>query len=152
MKKQQKTYFLLAGVLAIWGIIGYQIFNQLNTEEITISVNNDNFKYIPKERIEVKKYNIKGNYRDPFLGKSFFNKKKKVKSLNVKEKKLLPFPNVVYNGIIQGSKKKSYIITVNGKQEIIKINQTFQNITLLQANNKEIKVRFNNIIKKIPKL
>ncbi|QXP72526.1 hypothetical protein H0I31_02160 [Tenacibaculum sp. AHE15PA] len=148
MSKQQKTYLLLAGVLAVWGVIGYQIFSQLSPTENILPVKSENLKYVPKLKIEQEKYFVKANYRDPFLGKLYATKKRKVKKITP-QKETIPFPSVTYNGIIEGAQKKSYIITVNGKQEILKINQTFESITLLQANSKEAKIKFKGVIKRI---
>lgn len=146
MTKQQKTYILLLIVIVVWGIIGYQIFNQLNNQEDSISLKKEKLVYIPKERIEHKNYSVKANYRDPFLGKLPVNKKRKTKKI-VKE--TIPFPSVIYNGIIDGGAKKSYIITVSGKQEILKPNTSFKGVTLLNATNKSATVKFKGVIKKI---
>jgi hypothetical protein len=148
MSKQQKTYLLLAGVLVVWGVIGYQIFSQLKPTGNISPIKSENFKYVPKSKIEQEKYFVKANYRDPFLGKLYATKKTKVKKITT-QKEIIPFPSVIYNGIIEGGQKKSYIITVNGKQEILKINQTFESITLLQANSKEAKIKFNGVNKRI---
>lgn len=149
MKKQQKTYLLLAGVLIIWGVIGYQIFSQLNPIEKTSFINNKETEFVPVKRIEQEKYIVKANYRDPFLGKTHSNKRVKPGNNTAKKKEIIPFPSVVYTGIVEGKLAKSYIITVNGKQEILKINQTFDNITLLRANGKEATIKFNSVIKKV---
>jgi len=146
MTKQQKTYTLLLIVIAVWGIIGYQVFNQLNHQEDSISLKKEKLTYIPKERIEHKNYIVKANYRDPFLGKYLVKKKRKTKKT---KEEILPFPTVVYNGIIDGGSKKSYIFTVNGKQEILKPNNTFKGITLIKATNENATVKFKGIIKKI---
>ena len=150
MSKQQKTYLLLAGVLVVWGVIGYQIFSQLKPTGNISPIKSENFKYVPKSKIEQEKYFVKANYRDPFLGKLYATKKRTVKK-NTTQKESIPFPSVIYNGFIGTDQKKSYIITVNEKQETMKINQTFENITLLQANSKEVKIKFNGVIKRIPK-
>lgn len=150
MKKQQKTYLLLIGVLLIWGIIGYQIFSQLNPTEKTSFIDNKKTEYTPEKRVELEKYIVKANYRDPFLGKTYSKKKTKPRKATAQKKEIIPFPSVIYTGFVEGSLAKSYIITVNGKQEVLKINQTFENITLLRANDKEATIKFNDIIKKIP--
>ncbi|QTE21145.1 hypothetical protein [Polaribacter cellanae] len=148
MTKQQKTYGLLIAVLIIWGIIGYQIYKRFNPEVIELSKTkvSSNFK-----RAKIQKnafYEIQESYRDPFLGK-FPQKKRVIKKRIVKPTVTIPFPNVVYNGIVEGGKEKSYILTVNGIQEILKKGEKVQNVVLLRANSKEAIVKFNGVRKTV---
>jgi len=152
LTKQQKTYLLLTAVLIIWGLIGYQIFNQLSPkEEHTEMVVHQ--KYQPKAIKKVVSYELKNNYRDPFLGKlpastkAIAQKKpKKEKKKNTKKKK---FPRVVYNGIVEGA-SQLFVITINGNQENYTINQTINDITLIDGNDTEITLSFNDEEKTFP--
>ena len=57
-------------------------------------------------------YKIKADYRDPFLGKFPIKKKKivNVKQKPISKKKQVPFPNITYNGIVEGGGSKSYTV------------------------------------------
>lgn len=146
MNKKLKRYVLLFVALLVWGLIGYRVYEYFNPEEITV----ENFtpqKFIPKKIKETEKYTIKANYRDPFLGVAPTKKKKKIAKKVIKNNQ--PFPSVVYNGVIEANRTKSYIITINGQQEVFKIGQTFNNVKLLSANAKQIKVRNNGVNKTI---
>ncbi|PQJ80289.1 hypothetical protein [Polaribacter porphyrae] len=152
MKKQQKTYILLIAVLFIWGAIGYQIYSRLNppTPELNLTQVQSTFQ---KQKVVTQThYEIKEEYRDPFLGK--FPKKKKIikrKKVNPKSKVIIPFPNVVYNGLVEGNKTKSYILTVNRKQEILKKGETHQGVKLISATKNEAVVQFQKQRKTIVK-
>jgi hypothetical protein len=146
MNKQQKTYFLLFTVLIIWGIIGYQIYIRLNppiTKLEKIELKNT---FVPQQNIENTLYELSTTYRDPFLGE-FPKKKNRNRKRIVKPKTTVPFPSVVYNGVIGGGKSKSYILTINGRQDIVKLGKTFQDVKLLSANTKQIIVRFQGVKK-----
>lgn len=148
MTKQQKTYGLLIAVLVIWGMIGYQIYTRLNPSVPEIEMSQIKTRFQKQEVVEQSFYELSPEYRDPFLG--VFPKKKIVQKKRVVSKKSTsPFPNVQYNGIIEGNRSKSYILTVNGKQEIVKKGQFFQGVKLLRASKTEVQVKFEGEIKKI---
>ena len=150
MKKQQKTYILLIAVLVIWGIIGYQIYIRLNPPAPELNIAKLNTNFVRQQTIQSSFYELKTSYRDPFLG-GFPKKKRIVKKKKVipKAKPTIPFPNVVYNGIIEGNSSTAYILTINGRQEIVKLGQEVQKITLTKATKKEVVVQFEGISKTI---
>ncbi|WP_272149621.1 hypothetical protein [Tenacibaculum aiptasiae] len=147
MTKQQKTYLLLAAVILIWGIIGYQFFNQFssNTPEVTTA---SSFEFVPKKITKQEAYTVKADYRDPFLGKLPSDKKKKVIVRKKAPKTNIPFPNITYNGVIEGG-SKSFILTINGMQEEMSIGQTLHKVTLKKANSSKAVVVFNSVSKTI---
>lgn len=139
MKKQSKTYLLIFAVIIVWGGIAFQLFDYVQPQEdnfpITIpSVNKTTQKVNKKEVYKVRKHK-----RDPFLG-----------SINTpqKNKVIKPFseainlPVIKYNGIIEGGNKKSFIVSINGKQEILKLHQKINNLTLVSANQKQIIISY----------
>lgn len=151
MKKNHKTKTLLVAVLIIWGAIGYQIYSRLNPSipELQALEIQNTFK-----KQEVKpppSYDLKTIYRDPFLGT--FPKRKKVVTgrKRTKPKEVIPFPEVIYNGIIEGSSSKSYILTVNRKQEILKKGETYEGVKLIRATKNKAVVQFQKQRKIIQK-
>ncbi len=147
MNKQQKTYILLGAVLIIWGIIGYQFLGNFspNTAEV---VKTSSLEFIPKKITHQKGYTVLANYRDPFLGKIPAVKKKSTKRKKKAPKIKTNFPNIIYNGVFEGS-SKSFLLTINREQEIMVIGQTFKKVTLKSADKIKIKVLFNSEIKTI---
>jgi len=148
MNTQQKTYFLLGAVFLIWGIIGYQMYARLYPPATKIKPLQVNNTWIPQKNVENTFYKVNPIYRDPFLGE-FPKKKKKTRKRIVKPTSTVPFPSVVYNGVIEGGKSKSYVLTINGRQEIVKLGETHQGVKLISANTKQITLRFQGIRKKI---
>ena len=139
MTKQQKTYFLLIVVLLIWGVIGYQIFSKLNTNQETTATVEMPKKYIPKKIKKDKPYTIKADYRDPFLGK--FPSKKIVRKKIIKKTMIL-FPSIIYNGVIAGNTSQSYILTINGNQEVFKLKETINEVKLLKVTKEEVMITY----------
>lgn len=150
MKKQQQKTFLLVAVLFIWGLIGYQIYKRLNPSASPLEVTPFSTSFIPEKKVENSYYKLAGNYRDPFLGKFAEKKKKIVKKRIVKMKPTIHFPYLIYNGIIEGNQSKSYILTIDNQQQILKLGDTISGIKLLRANSKEAIVSFKEVKKIIP--
>lgn len=150
MTKQQKTYTLLLAVATVWGLIGFRIYKGFykNDNQAT-RVTSTNSSYIPPAINVSKAYNLKADYRDPFLGKFPTQKKKTKKVKRVAQNDNIPFPNIIYNGIVEGGDSKTYTITINGKQELIKVGEELQNIKLVRATSNNIVVRFKGKIKTI---
>lgn len=135
MEKKHKTYILLGAVLIVWGIIGFQIINYLSpTEEEIPVVTYEEYKSEIKKEREL--YSVKIRDRDPFLGE-IITKPKHIITVK-KKKEPVVFPKILYNGIVESGQNKAYIITINDKQEIVKINQVINGIKLLKGTSKEI--------------
>ncbi|CAL2092007.1 conserved protein of unknown function [Tenacibaculum sp. 190524A02b] len=150
MTKQQKTYLLMIAVIAVWGIIGYQIYSHLNPEEEelpeTVFQKTSSIKKMNKELYTVQKHN-----RDPFLGK-LANQPKKKRKATTKKKNTTPviFPNIIYNGIVESGNTKSYIVTINSNQEFMKPNSVRNDIKLLSGTPEEITIIYKGEKKIIP--
>lgn len=147
--KKNKTYLLLFAVLVIWSIIGSQMYRRLNPSIPALEKVQLKSTFVKEEAIATSFYAIQPTYRDPFLGKYPQKKKKVIKKKIVKPKSTIPFPNVVYNGMIKGNVSQSYILTINGRQEIVKLGQATQRVTLIKATMKEAVVKFEGEIKTI---
>ncbi|WP_417800659.1 hypothetical protein [Tenacibaculum sp.] len=145
MNKKQKTYLLLAVVVCVWGLIGYKIYNRLSPNTTTIATTNNSNHFSRKKIVEVQPYTIRADYRDPFLGKLPIKRKKvsfKPKKKITGEKK--NFPQIVYNGTVASNKSKSFIITINGEQEIFNLGQNVRGLTLVKGNSEEVLLKFQN--------
>lgn len=150
MTKQQKTYVLLIAVAIVWGLIGYRFYKNSNPTIETAPITQQQQTYIPTEFKKGESYTVKADYRDPFLGKFYSEKKKKKKTnTTLKKETTIPFPTIIYNGIVEGGTSKSYTLTINGKQQLFKLGESINDIKLLKANSEQIIVRFNGVSKTI---
>jgi hypothetical protein len=138
LTKQQKIVGLLAAVLIVWGAIGYQIFMRLQPNSGTTAIEIQR-TFTPQKYTEKEFYTIKEPYRDPFLGK--FPATKVIRTKKVK-KLTVVFRSIVYNGIISGNTSQSYILTINGRQEVFKLKETLNEVTLLKATVEEVMISY----------
>ena len=147
MNKNTKTAVLLVVVVIVWGAIGYQIYLNYHPSQGE-SLAATSMSFTPKQHIVKNSYSITANYRDPFTGKKY--KKPTPKKTILKKEPPKPeiiFPRILFMGMIEGT-KKTYIISINNRQEIFQLNNTFQDITLVAANENTITICYQNSTKK----
>lgn len=139
MKKNNKTYVLLAVVIGVWGIIGYKFISAVNpTPKEIVEVASDKI-FTPQEPKERTVFSITANYRDPFLGT--VNAPKKTPR---KAQKQVPKKSIQYTGFIgdTNSNENIFFVTVNGQQQMMSVNETFQEVKLVRGTKSSIKVKY----------
>ncbi|MDG1697984.1 MAG: hypothetical protein P8H93_03570 [Polaribacter sp.] len=131
-------------------MIGYQIYTRMHPPTPKVKTENIQTHFQEQKTDKHAFYTVNQAYRDPFLGK-FPTKKTIRKKTIVSKNTTTVFPDIQYNGSVEGNKEKSYILTINGKQDIVKIKQVLQGVQLIKATENEISVKFKNELKKIKK-
>lgn len=145
MKKNQKTYLLLAVVIGIWGFIGFKLLNASNPEPVAMTELTSNEIFVPKQLKKRDIFSIAANYRDPFLGTVHAPKKIKKKTARKIVKKEVPQKVISYTGFItdNSSKQKIFFVTIEGQQHMMGINETVQEVKLVKGSKNQIEVRHN---------
>lgn len=148
MKRKKNIYFLVATVIIVWGILGYKLLTGFNVSaKKSDTVVPTHFKASKPDK-KPETFNIKNDYRDPFLGllenKNIGNPKPKM--IPQVKKEMIPFPIVVYVGFIEpkGKNEKVFLVAINGQQHIFKINTLINEVKLLSGNSQEITVQFQH--------
>jgi hypothetical protein len=148
MSKKKKTYLLIAAVVAVWGTIGYKLYSKSNPDRIKKDITST----VDFKRVQTKKHSeikITPNYRDPFLGKAYKKKTTSVVKTKAPVKAPVEFPKIAFLGFIEG-KTTAYIIQIHHLQEVFKIGETKQGITLKNANDQEIVIQYLGAFKSFP--
>lgn len=155
MKNKKNIYILLPLVLIVWGIIGYKVFSAINpTADLQTSPTNlVNFK--PKTIENEATYTLNLNYRDPFLEKRSPIKKIKTtrKTSNKQPNITIPFPPIIYNGLIEPkekSRKTLYLVSIYNNQHFLSVGTKKDGVILVKGSNKSITVKFQQHKKEIP--
>jgi len=146
MKNKKNIYFLLPVVIIVWGLLVYKIIGGLNPSAQQTKTTEAIGQFNPKTIKQTSSFTIKTDYRDPFLG-TFEKKKRKIikrKNTPIVKKESIPFPTIVYKGIVspKGKNEKVFLIIVNGQQHLFKRSAVFNDVKLLKGNAKEITVLF----------
>ncbi len=143
MKKNTKTYLLLAIVLIIWGTIAYRIFSSLSSDTgPEVKVNLQYFK--PKPIAARDTFSISGDYRDPFLGTIYGNKEKITTTKKPpKVQESVPDRDIRYTGLITdaSTKQKIFFVGINGQQHLMGTGDKIDGVTLLSGTLETITVK-----------
>lgn len=152
MKSKALTYILLAIVLVVWGVIFNKIFQANNNNVVVPAINTNKVK--ADTLIPVKSYQLKLNYIEPFLGKSYSVKRKvSSKSKIVKVRDPFPIENLSYLGMIKNKKKKSTIAIIKwrGVEAYLGIGEKIDNIIIIKIENSFIEVQVEGLTYKVLK-
>lgn len=143
MKKNNKTYVLLAVVIGVWGIIGYKFIGAVNPAPKEIVQATSDKTFVPQQLKERAVFRIAANYRDPFLGTANAPKKAR-KNGPRKVQKLTPKKSIQYTGFISdtSSNENIFFVSVNGQQQMMSVNETFQEVKLVRGTRSTIKVKY----------
>lgn len=146
MKKKNKTYILLGIVCCIWGIIIYKIVGSLDSpsENVVHTVLDDVFT--PKQVNERELFSINLDYRDPFLGTVETPRKHtSQKKVIPVQKKEVPAKSIQFTGLVErkNSAQKIFFITIDGQQQMMKLNETFREVKLIKGSKNAIRVKYN---------
>ena len=145
MKKNNKTYLLLAVVIGIWGFIGFRLLNVVNPGPIKNAQIVSNETYVPKQLKARDTFSLALNYRDPFLGAVIAPKKAKKIVAKKEVKPKAPEKAISYTGFItdKASQQKIFFLTIEGQQHMMALNDVVQGVKLIQGTKNNVKVRLD---------
>ena len=148
MKKQYKTYLLLAVVLLVWGLIGFRIVKAINPSNEKEKPNFEIKEFAYKKVIKKKAFFVKADYRDPFLGTY---PKKKSKKRVYKKQVVENWPSIEFLGTMgdKNGRNNMYFVSINGKQELMQVPQKIGEVKLISGTKKQIKVSYKGKRKSI---
>ncbi len=136
---------LLVLVIAVWGTIAYKIIVALNPDIPEFQPQEFVTKSNYKVETSIDTFSITKVNRDPFLG-TYSKKEESPKKATTKKKPISWLP-IQYHGIIKNGGNEMYIVSINGKQHLLKKGQARDSIQLLYGNVKSITMRYKNTSK-----
>ena len=153
MKNKTRTYVLLAGVFAVWSIIGFKILSAINPDPPKATVPNALAAFKPEAMKATDTFSIRTVERDPFLGTLQHKKKSTISSKPIQPKPTFAWPEVVYQGSMaqQDSKERIYIVSIDGRQYLMSKGQTINGVTLVTVNASSATITSKGHRKTLPK-
>ncbi len=142
---------LIGAVLLVWGIIGYRIISAVSPDTTQINEQEFRVNFNPQKQVELDTFSVQTVNRDPFLG-TLQSNKKIIKKKTVISKTDLVWPTVIYQGIMKDkytSAEQIFIVSVNGKQGLLKKGKAFDDVTIIKGNKKELTVKYKGKLKTI---
>lgn len=132
---------LLVLVVAVWGTVIYKVISGLSPD--LPESNTQQVLALKSFKIDTKidTFSVKLVNRDPFLGTVTIKKKP---STNTKKRKTITWQPIEYLGIIENDNlnEKIFIVSISGRQSLLKRGQKRDSITLLSGNKKTITLRY----------
>ena len=162
MENKNVKYLLAFAVLAIWGLLGYRIYQKLNP-------GNDFFIPPPQEIFtavtQTDSFTLLVNYRDPFLGTKLrvpevpvahtppaTRRASTVIPKPVSPPQVKPFPQIQYKGLIAlKTGRKAALVNIDGKTMNWGWGESYRELTLLNIYEDSIRVRYGKAEKVILK-
>jgi hypothetical protein len=154
MKNKKSIYFLLPLVLVIWGLLIYK-FVTYRTSIPDVPTFQPDLTQRPIQLAEHDTFSINTDYRDPFLGKLYKTSElRRSTDQTIKQKvsqKIDVWPDVRYKGIVSDvkSKKRIFLVVVNGRNNMMQIGQTKDEVMLKSGDSKEVVLVYKKNVKRI---
>ncbi len=164
-KGKTLTYLLIAGVVAVWGLIFYRVYIGMSEEEldtpVAVSTKVPYFKMVDHHQDQV---SLDLNYRDPFAQATAYDvaKPATVKPENtaparpqmampMAQKPQVNWSNVQYTGYVNNaaSKQKMVILSVNGNTAVLAEGQSAHGVKLLKYLGDSVSVQYQGEKKNI---
>src|SRR5690606_14483592 len=144
MKRNKKTYLLLALVLSIWGILGFRILRTLGPDPGPGDTAQEPAKFTWPKGKDRDTFHILADYRDPFLGTVPTVSPVKNSGARPTPPKKEPIPiDIRYTGFVKEKTtgRKIFFVQIDGEQRMLSKNESFKEAKLLSGNEGMIKVR-----------
>ena len=149
LKGKKGLYILLPVVVLIWSSIIFQVLDAFDDDDPVITASNT-VSFVNIETKEREKFTLGIVDRDPFLGTIY--RPKKVVNINpnprVKKQEIV-WPSIKYKGLVsdQNNASSIYLIEINGSDQLMKVNDTFDEVTFSKGSNNTIKLRYKGKMK-----
>lgn len=139
---------LITIVALLWGILIYKLVSDLSDDPITAqSLEVSAFKAPKASQKEI--IHLLPVERDPFFGESYIPRSNtKRDTAPHSEKETTPWPQITYKGSIQGERKSSYVVGINGQDHIMELGETINEVTLVRVTLSEASFKFRGKTKK----
>lgn len=143
LKGKKGLYILLPLVLFIWGAIIYQVLDAFaDNDPITTNQAVVGFKDIKAKERDT--FSLSTIERDPFLGEVYRPKIVIVNTTPRPKVVEVVWPSIQYKGLVSNGdvNKAIFLVAINGADQLMKLNETVADITLVKGDRNKIKLRY----------
>lgn len=155
MKNKKIIWILLPGVLLIWGLIFFQVKKAVSSSSQPLTGLPIQQSIVDK-RADTSYYQLKLNYKDPFLKNSKPIVKSKVKTVSARPKRAKPkvmrkvtkapvkWPTITYKGLINNKKgnRAIYLIELDGVSLFMSPGEERSKLKLLKVFRDSVQISY----------
>jgi hypothetical protein len=153
LKNNKNIKILLPVVILIWGVLIYKIVDAFTSEDVNVA-KTQKTNFSPPTETQKDTFSLLPIKTDPFLGTVYSKLRQAAQNVNTphKPKTEQPWPDIGYFGIVADKKSTSsvYIVSVNGRQFLLKEGDTIQKLKVLKGSEENISIRFEGQTKEFP--
>lgn len=156
--KKGVNFLLILVLLGIWGVAAMRFYGNFFKNNFDAPISHTS---VSKFNIQKKDtFNLLPLQRDPFFNKLLFEEGKKNNKLPRKSKSpvnkkpvalVKNFPIVEYFGYIKSGASEMYLISINGKIQRLKLNESFEGMKLVKTYKDSVQVSFSGMKKNLSK-
>ena len=153
MANKYLKYFLIVGVIGVWGAVLYRLLHGLGDKDLPVATTHG-FKEVYVES-PADTFSLYADYPDPFIPEidsvSSADLQKKSGPIDFKNNVTQPVDNtaltiaaIKYNGVINNTEKKVTvgIITINGKESLVKEKDKVNDITIMKIQKDNMRISY----------
>lgn len=158
MRKKYSTFFLIALLLGIWGLVFYKMFKYFTSDNDQKTPIEKNAPSIVSEDSDT--LTLKMNYADPFTGavyskmeeKSGLTRQHKAPRKDTIVKTKTVIDNISYKGEIlnKSNNSKVYIVSINGISKVISKERN-DSVFIIKDTKELLTINYKGSIKNIKK-
>lgn len=159
-QKKKIIYILMPIVILVWGFVFYQLYGYFFSTPSYVKA--EEKAIINIDEIKKDTFSIVADYRDPFLTKKIIptaNHQVAIKTNGASQTKkntpptVFKWPSIQYKGMIKNnnSERRVAIVTVDGKEHIVKEGTTLNELKVVKIEKETITVSFQDEQKTINK-
>jgi len=155
MEQKNTKYLLALTLVAIWGLLGFRVFNKMNPPKLQFVDNGivaDEVKILEKDSLS-----LLVNYPDPFLTGKLESKvpinvaaipRKTFPTAAVKvapkKKQKIVFPKLSYKGNVKlKNGRNAALVNIEGQIMNLGLGEKYESISLVQIYEDSIQINFN---------
>lgn len=157
IKNKKGIYLLICGVVSVWGIIGYRIYDGISKEVPVTATGGNKVKTSYFKLLDHSKdtYMLHADYRDPFLAINEFEPEKDNTEIVMRKiaNPILPIAKpqinwlaILYTGYILNpqSKKRVGIFNINGREIMLSAGEESGGLKISKFVGDSVKVIYQN--------
>lgn len=141
--KQKNNYLLLAAVIVVWSVVVYKLF--YSRHEPIVKGNDSKPLAFISHNSDFEKFEIKVNYRDPFLSAGKIKPLVPKKIRKKTSKPAVLFPKIKYAGVLKSKDAYRFLIEIDRQQYCFNLKDTFKDVTLVSGDDNRITIVYQSV-------
>lgn len=160
MKSKATNIALVIALICIWGTVIYKFIGGSSNEDAYYLPQSNSSAFVEQIQLVQENFVVDGNYRDPFLGRTYHAPRAKSTTKKKSPKPVIPqiikpppdWSFLVYRGDFINEKKQHVgIITIRNKDVLAKEGEEKEGVKILKILKDSIQVNYQNEKKYIHK-